>query len=184
MEGTPPGDALPPPPQRAKPARKGARCGAGAGSPRPHGRHPHTGRGTPAAHPRGRAAGGGTAPDPRRPSQRWQATTPGDGPPTIPAARRAHRACRPRQSFIVISTLCVCCASPAACCWCRASCCFFLMRKMFFLLKYNQSRITQARDKQVEENQDQSMKGCSHKELDKENYQQYTTAISIHCNSG
>ena len=41
-----------------------------------------------------------------------------------------------------------------------------------FLLKYNQSRITQARDKQVEEDQDQSMKGCSHKELDKENYQQ------------
>ena len=40
------------------------------------------------------------------------------------------------------------------------------------LLKYNQSRITQARDKQVEEDQDQSMKGCSHKELDKDNYQQ------------
>ena len=40
------------------------------------------------------------------------------------------------------------------------------------LLKYNPSRITQARDKQVEENQDQSMKGCSHKELDKDNYQQ------------
>ena len=36
VEGTPPGDALPPPPQRATPARKGARCGAGAGSPRPH----------------------------------------------------------------------------------------------------------------------------------------------------
>ena len=32
---------------------------------------------------------------------------------------------------------------------------------MFFLLKYNQSRMTQARDKQVEEKQDQSMKGCS-----------------------
>ena len=40
------------------------------------------------------------------------------------------------------------------------------------LCKYNQSRITQARDKQVEEGQDQSMKGCSHKELDKDNYQQ------------
>ena len=37
----------------------------------------------------------------------------------------------------------------------------FLMSKMFCLLKYNQSRIAQARDKQVEENQDQSMKGCS-----------------------
>ena len=66
-----------------------------------------------------------------------------------------------QESFIVISTLCVCCASPAACCWCRVSCCLFLMRKMFYLLKYNQSRIAQARHKQVEENQDQSMKGCS-----------------------
>ena len=36
VEGTPPGDALPPPPRRAIPARKGARYGAGAGSPRPH----------------------------------------------------------------------------------------------------------------------------------------------------
>ena len=67
----------------------------------------------------------------------------------------------PHRTFIVISTLCVCCASPAACCRCRVSCCLFLMTKMFYLLKYNQSRITQARDKQVEENQDQSMKGCS-----------------------
>ena len=32
VEGTPPGDALPPLPQRATPACKGARCGAGAGS--------------------------------------------------------------------------------------------------------------------------------------------------------
>ena len=81
----PPGDALPPPPQRATPARKGARCGAGAGSPRPHRPHPgHTGRGAPAARSRGRAAGGGTAPDTRRPSQRWQATLPGGGPPPPP----------------------------------------------------------------------------------------------------
>ena len=83
--GHPPGDALPPPLQRATPARKGARCGAGAGSPRPHRPHPgHTGRGTPAARPRGRAAGGGTTPDTRRPSQRWQASPPGDGPPPPP----------------------------------------------------------------------------------------------------
>ena len=81
----PPGDALPPPPQRATAAHKGARCGAGAGSPRPHRPHPgHTGRGTLAARSRGRAAGGGTAPDTRRPSQRLQATTPGDGPPPPP----------------------------------------------------------------------------------------------------
>ena len=71
-------DALPPPPQRATPARKGARSGAGAGSTRPHQPHPgHTGRGTLAARSRGRAAGGGTAPDTRRPSQRWKAPSPG-----------------------------------------------------------------------------------------------------------
>ena len=81
----PPGDAPPPPPQRATPARKGARCRAGAGSPRPHRPHlGHTGRGTLAARSRGRAAGGGTAPDTRRPSQRWQAIPPWDGPPPPP----------------------------------------------------------------------------------------------------
>ena len=85
VEGSPPGDALPPYPQRATPARKGARCGAGAWSPRPHRPYPgHTGRGTLAARSRGRAAGGGTAPDTRRPSQRWQATPPGDCPPPPP----------------------------------------------------------------------------------------------------
>ena len=40
------------------------------------------------------------------------------------------------------------------------------------LLTYNQSRIPQARDKQVEDKQDQKMKGGSHKELDEDNYQQ------------
>ena len=81
----PPGDALPPPPQRATPARRGARWRAGAGSPRPHRpQSGHTGRGTPAARSRGRAAGGGTAPDTRRPSQRWQANPPGDSPPPPP----------------------------------------------------------------------------------------------------
>ena len=93
VEGTPPGDALPPTPQRATPARKGARFGADAGSPRRHRLHPeHTGRGTLAARSRGRAAGGGTASDTRRPSQRWQATPPGDGPPPPPrhAAPTGH----------------------------------------------------------------------------------------------
>ena len=55
VEGTPPGDALPLPPQRAMPARKGARCGTGAGSPDaprnggrppPPGAAPHHPRGT------------------------------------------------------------------------------------------------------------------------------------------
>ena len=89
----PPGDASPPTPQRATPVRKGARCGARAGSPRPHRPHPgHTGRGTLAARSRGRAAGGGTAPDPRRPSQRWQATPPWDAPngPLRHAAPTGH----------------------------------------------------------------------------------------------
>ena len=89
----PPGDALPRPPRRATPARKGARRGASAGSPRPHRPHPgHTGRRTAAARPRGRAAGGGTAPDTRRPSQRWKATPPGDRPRPPPrhAARTGH----------------------------------------------------------------------------------------------
>ena len=93
VEGNPPGDTLPPRPQRATPADKGARCRAGAGSPRPHLPHPgNRGRGTVAARSRGRAAGGGTAPDTRRPSQRWQATPPGDGPPPIPrhAAPTGH----------------------------------------------------------------------------------------------
>ena len=61
--------------------------------PRPHRPHPgHTGRGTPAACPRGRAAERGTVPDTRRPSQRWQAIPPGDGPPPAPqhAAPTGH----------------------------------------------------------------------------------------------
>ena len=93
VEGSPPGDPLLPPPQRATPARRGARCWAGAGSPRPHRPHPgHTGRRTRAARSGGRAAGGGTAPDTRRPSQRWQATPPGDGlpPPPRHAAPTGH----------------------------------------------------------------------------------------------
>ena len=73
-----PGDALPPPPQRGTTARKSARCRAGAGSPRPQQPRPgNTGCGPVAACPKGRAAGGGTAPDTRRPSQRWRANPPG-----------------------------------------------------------------------------------------------------------
>ena len=97
MEGTPPGDALPPHPQRATPARKGARCGAGAGSPRPHRPHPgHTGCGTLAARSRGRAARGGTAPDTGRPSQRWKAPPPG-----TPFRRPHSEQCRPAGAHAV-----------------------------------------------------------------------------------
>ena len=74
----PPGTPFRHPQERATPARRGARCGAGTGSPRPHRPHPgHTGRGTLAARSRGRATGGGTAPDTRRPSQRSKAPSPG-----------------------------------------------------------------------------------------------------------
>ena len=61
--------------------------------PRPHRPYPgHTGPGTPAARPRGWAAEGGTAPDTRRTSERWQASPPGDGPPPTPrhAAPTGH----------------------------------------------------------------------------------------------
>ena len=54
-------------------------------------------RGTLAARSRGRAAGGETGPDSRRPSQWWKASPPRGRPPTTPAARSPHRACRPRQ---------------------------------------------------------------------------------------
>ena len=85
VEGTPPGDALPPPPQRATPARKGAGCGAAAGSQRPHRPHPeHTGRRTLAARSRGRVAGGGTAPDTRPPHNGGRPPPPGTAPPPAP----------------------------------------------------------------------------------------------------
>ena len=65
--------------------RRPARAHAVGPVLRPHGPHRphpgHRGRGTLAARSRGRAAGRGRAPDTRRPSQRWQATPPGDGPP-------------------------------------------------------------------------------------------------------
>ena len=59
QEAPPPG-ALMPPPQRAKPAGKSARCGVGDGSPRPHPPHPQqVGMGAPAARPQGRQPGEG-----------------------------------------------------------------------------------------------------------------------------
>ena len=65
------------------------RCGAGAGSPRPHRTHPgHPGRGTLAARSRGRMTGGGTAPDTRRPSQ-WWTTTPRGRSSATPTASNA-----------------------------------------------------------------------------------------------
>ena len=86
MESTPPGDALPPPPQRATPARKGSRCGAGAEIPRPHRPHPgHAGRGTLAARSRGRAARGRR---PRNPKPSRGEPGPDRPPPSTPDKAR------------------------------------------------------------------------------------------------
>ena len=73
----PPLGTLMPPPQRAKPARKSARCGVGGGSPRPQTRAHSTWVADPNSPPSGRAVGGGGAPDLRRPSQWWKAPPPG-----------------------------------------------------------------------------------------------------------
>ena len=70
---------------------EGTRCGAGAGPPRPHRPHPgHVGNGTLAARSRGRAAGRGTAPNTRRPSQRWKAP-PRGCPSTTPTPSNAPK---------------------------------------------------------------------------------------------
>ena len=80
-KGTPSGDALPPPPQRATPACKGARCGAGAGSPGPHQPHPgHTGRGTPAARPEGGRPGDGQRLTPEAPHNGGRPAPPRTAP--------------------------------------------------------------------------------------------------------
>ena len=96
-ERHPPGNALQPPPQRATPARKGARCGAGAGS---QARTDRT-RDTRVTEPRPPAPEGGRLGE----GQRLTPDAPHNGgrpsprgrPPTTPTARSPHRACRPRR---------------------------------------------------------------------------------------
>ena len=95
VEGTPPGDALPPPPQRATPARKSARCGAGAGSC-PHAHADRT-RDTRVAEP------WLPAPEDGRPGE-GQRLTPGaphssSGPPPPGAAPRHPRGMQPPQGM-------------------------------------------------------------------------------------
>ena len=64
----PPPGALDPPPQRAKPARKSARCGVGDGSPRPHPPHPQEVGSGPWPHaPVDRRSGMGERPTPDAP---------------------------------------------------------------------------------------------------------------------
>ena len=87
-QGDPSGEALQPPPQRATPDRKSARCRAGAGPPMPTPPLPGThGQRALSARSQRRAAGGGTAPDTRRPPQRRKATRPRGRPPATPSAR-------------------------------------------------------------------------------------------------
>ena len=81
VEGTPPRGRPSATPTASNPGPQGRTLWGRCWVPTPALPHPgHTGRRTPAPRPRGRAAGGGTAPDTRRPSQRWQATPPGEGP--------------------------------------------------------------------------------------------------------
>ena len=68
----PPGDGPPPPPQHAAPTGHAGE-GNSVGPPHPHTRAHSTGVADPNSPPSGRAVGGGTAPDLRRPSQRWKA---------------------------------------------------------------------------------------------------------------
>ena len=89
----PPGNALPPPPQRATPARKGASCGAGAGS---QARADRT-RDTWVAEPRPPAPEGerpeeGQRLTPDAPHNGGRPPPPGDGPPPPPrhAAPTGH----------------------------------------------------------------------------------------------
>ena len=72
----PPGDSPPPPPRHA--ALTGhAGQGDSVGPTHPHTRAHSTWVADPNSPPTGRAVGGGTAPDLRRPSQRWKAPPPG-----------------------------------------------------------------------------------------------------------
>ena len=85
QEASPPGTLMPPP-QRAKPARRSARCGVGDGSPRPHPPHPQR---------------VGIGPRPRAQKDEWSGV---GGRPTPdaphPGKRRPPRApsCRPHSA--------------------------------------------------------------------------------------
>ena len=84
--GAPPPGVLKPPPQRAKPARKSARCGVGDESPRPHPPHPQPVGGRPRRHaPKAGRSGMGRRPTPDAPH---------------PGKRRPPRAppCRPHSA--------------------------------------------------------------------------------------
>ena len=93
-QADPPADGPPPPPRQAAPTGQAGE-GERDGPPHPQARARSTWVADPNSPPSGRATGGGTAPDTRRFSQRWQATPPGTAP-TTPAERGPHRARKPR----------------------------------------------------------------------------------------
>ena len=67
-----------PPPQRAKPARKSARCGVGEGSPRPKPPHPQPVGSGPRQHaPKDERCGEGARPTPDAPRQGQRRPPPG-----------------------------------------------------------------------------------------------------------
>ena len=76
MAGHPRGDSPPPPPRHAAPTGHAGQ-GDSAEPPHPHTRAHSTRVAGPNSPPSRRAVGGGTAPDLRRPSQRWKAPPPG-----------------------------------------------------------------------------------------------------------
>ena len=105
-------DALPPPPQCATLARKSARCGAGAGSPKPSPTAPgEHGRRALAARPQGRTAGRPKVTDTRYPSQGLEVTPPGTAShhprgaqPSVRHARQRNSAGPPRPHTRARST--------------------------------------------------------------------------------
>ena len=84
---SPPGDGPPPPPRHAAPTGHAGQ-GDSVGPPHPHTRAHSTWVADPNSPPSGRAVGGGTAPDLRRPSQRWKAP-PRGRPSATPTASNA-----------------------------------------------------------------------------------------------
>ena len=76
MAGQPPGDGRPVPPRHAAPTGHAGQ-GDSVGPPHPHTPAHSTWVADPNSPPGGQAVGGGTAPDPRRPSQWWKAPPSG-----------------------------------------------------------------------------------------------------------
>ena len=89
QEAPPPGTLMPPP-QRAKPARKSARCGVADGSPRPHPPHPQPVGSGPRPHARtDERSGVGERPSPDAPHAGKR--RPSQAPSCRPHSAQSHR---------------------------------------------------------------------------------------------